>query len=286
MQTERYKQVEKVLLKRGFGNLLDNKSNKETIKHAPQDRLKLILEELGGGFLLLGQLLKFRVDLIPTEYCKALTRLRDKGIPISYKEFEETLAKQYSRPVETIFSSINNKPLLVDVMSQTHEATLVNGNRVHVKIIKPKTRLIIKEDVKILKYLSKKIKFPLDTQNIIKELEDYVKNKSDLKLEETFLKNSGKYASSYIPQVISTISHKGVIVVQLIKKKPVEEIKKKMMKLEGDVNFVQGEFILSFIGLVLVAIGLFLANSLGRVFIYASIACFVLVFIFLTKHPK
>ncbi|MCF7798805.1 hypothetical protein K9M74_02795 [Candidatus Woesearchaeota archaeon] len=286
MQTERYKQVESVLIKRGFGNLLGVASNKETHKQSPQDRLKIVLEELGGGFVLLGQLLKFRVDLIPTDYCKALARLRDKGTPIAYKEFEEELAKQYTRPLETIFSNIITKPLLVDVVSQTHEATLVNGDKVHVKIIKPKSKILIKEDITILKYLAKKIKLPLDTTYIIKELEDYVKNKSNLELEETFLSHSGKYASSYIPQVVSTISHKKVIVIRHLKKRPVEDMKKQMTKIQGDVNFIQGEFIISFIGLFFVAIGLFLPEPLNKVFLYFSIACFVLVFIFLAQHQK
>ncbi len=286
MQSKRYEQVKQTLIKRGFGSFLQENINEETYKESPQKRLRYALEDLGGGFVLLGQMLRFRVDLIPAAYCKALTKLRDKGTPISFQEFKTTLAKQYSRPLETIFANINKRAIFVDVITQTHEATLVNGNKVQVKIIKPYAKKIVKEDSTILQFIAKKISFSVATTRILSELKTYVQNKFDLEIEETFLSHSGKYASQYIPQVMNSISNKNVLVVKYIKKKPVEHLKKQMNVLEKNVRFIQGEVFLSVIGVLLVIMGIFLPKAIATIFIYLSILCFALVFILLWQHPK
>ena len=78
----RASRVIKVLWKHGFGRIIYDYGLQPhlsilqkvgpTPKELPHDlpvRLRSVLEELGGAYIKLGQLLSVRPDLIPQEYC-------------------------------------------------------------------------------------------------------------------------------------------------------------------------------------------------------------------------
>ena len=46
------------------------------------DKMCAIIEELGPTFIKLGQILSMRSDILPKEYCEALTRLRSSVAPM------------------------------------------------------------------------------------------------------------------------------------------------------------------------------------------------------------
>jgi len=287
MQSARYTQVEAVFIKRGFGTLFSKSTTSETYRLSPQERFRLAIEELGGGFVLLGQLLRYRIDLAPASYAKALVKLRDVGTPLSFTEFSTILAQHYSRPLETIFSSIEEKPWQVDVISQSHKATTTQQENVIIKIIKPHVKQHIKEDIAIMKYLAKKITLPIPAKQVIAELEQYSKQKIDLTLEkEFFTHGKKKYASNYYPQVHKPISNTQVLVISYTKEKSPASLERRIDHLQQEVKIIQGEFVIAIIGLCLVGIGLFLPQPVSSILIITSILCFLLVFIFLTQHPQ
>jgi ubiquinone biosynthesis protein len=287
MQSTRYTQVEAVLVKRGFGTLFGKSATSEIYRLSPQERFRLAIEELGGGFVLLGQLLRYRIDLAPVSYAKALIKLRDVGTPLPFSEFKAVLTKQYSRPLATIFYSIQEKPWQTDVITQSHEAITTQQEKVIIKIIKPHVRQQLKEDVAIMKYLAKKLTIPLPSKHIIAELEQYIKQKMDLTLEEAFLTHSQKkYASTYYPHVHKALSSKQLLVLSYEKKKSTTTIEKRLDHLQQEVHIIQGEFIIASIGLLLVSIGLFLPAPFSTIFIISSMLCFLLVFILLAQHPQ
>ena len=75
--------VPAVLLRRyqRFGWLWRLATPKDASPHSRQERLRLVLEELGPAFVKLGQVLSTRHDLLPAEYARELEKLQDTVAP-------------------------------------------------------------------------------------------------------------------------------------------------------------------------------------------------------------
>ena len=50
------------------------------------EKLCSIVEDLGPTFIKLGQILSMRSDILPKEYCQALTKLRSQVAPMPYEQ--------------------------------------------------------------------------------------------------------------------------------------------------------------------------------------------------------
>jgi ubiquinone biosynthesis protein len=95
------------------------------------------LNELGPTYILLGQFLALRPDLIPQKYCEALLHLADRASPIPWETVKGVLVEDFHAAPEDLFDFINPKPVSVSSLSQTYVARLKDGVRVAVKIQRP-----------------------------------------------------------------------------------------------------------------------------------------------------
>lgn len=113
-------------------------------------RLRRALEELGPIFVKFGQILSTRRDLLPEDIAEELANLQDQVPP-----FEPALARQIVErslgcPISDAFASFDEKPLASASIAQVHAATLHNGSRVVVKVLRPGIENTIKDDVSLL----------------------------------------------------------------------------------------------------------------------------------------
>jgi predicted unusual protein kinase regulating ubiquinone biosynthesis (AarF/ABC1/UbiB family) len=81
-----------------------------------------------------GQYLGSRGDLVPPQWCEALTELQDHVPPVSWVEVCATIRSSYviNRP-EQLFARIDKTPLASGTIAQVHRATLLSGEPVVVK---------------------------------------------------------------------------------------------------------------------------------------------------------
>lgn len=218
---KRFEQIASVLTHYGFGFVIDSFS--KTVHTPPEVRLKKVLEELGGAFLKLGQLLSLRPDLIPASYCKELSSLQDHAKPCPFKQIKQVLEDKYgNRPINTIFRSINQTPLASGSIAQVHRATLTNGKKVVIKIVKPGTKEIFEEDIDLLQYLAHKVKEHLpkvvDPETIISEFKEYTRMEFDLSIEREHIKHFSKLKLQVaIPRVFDEVCTKNVLIMQELK---------------------------------------------------------------------
>ena len=61
----------------------------DLIKNMSAERLRLAIEELGPTFIKLGQILSYRDDVIPKEYCEELSHLRNQVKPMEFEKVME-----------------------------------------------------------------------------------------------------------------------------------------------------------------------------------------------------
>jgi ubiquinone biosynthesis protein len=102
----------------------------------PGERLGSALERLGPVAIKLGQLLSTRADIFGGEFAEDLSRLKDRLEPFPQAVAVKALERELGRPLDSLFASFG-PPVAAASLAQAHEATLRDGRRVAVKILRP-----------------------------------------------------------------------------------------------------------------------------------------------------
>ena len=117
-------------------------------------RFRRVLEELGPTFIKCGQILSTRPDLIPQDWAEELKKLQDRCAEVPFSDIYEVLVTEFPGRLDLIFSSIEEIPLAAASMAQVHRATLVDGQQVVIKVLRPDSRQLVEEDMALLETLS------------------------------------------------------------------------------------------------------------------------------------
>src|SRR5262245_8542208 len=112
-------------------------------------RLRTLLEELGGSFIKLGQMLALQPDILSLEYCDALTALLDRVTPFEYEHVRRTFEEELGRPPEALFDSFEQEPLATASVGQVHVATL-GGRKLAVKVQRPNVHRDFAGDIRLM----------------------------------------------------------------------------------------------------------------------------------------
>lgn len=166
-------------------------------------KMRLMFEALGPTFVKVGQILSMRSEMLPQSFCDELSKLRADADPMPYRTVVDTLAKEYGRPIDEIFSSIDSKPLGSASLAQVHRATLTTGEDVAVKVQRPGVRETMAQDVAIMRSLAKVAAklFPdtqiIDFKGVVEELWDTFEAETDFLVEARNLAAFKKFSKAY-----------------------------------------------------------------------------------------
>jgi len=119
--------------------------------------LTAALEDAGGAFVKIGQILSTRSDALPTEYIDAFKRLQQRVPPAGWADVEPVLTASLGRPVDEVFATIAHEPLAAASIGQVHEATLPDGRRVAVKVQRPGIVPLVERDIDIARRLARRL---------------------------------------------------------------------------------------------------------------------------------
>src|SRR5690606_27488026 len=106
-------QVARILARHGFAPLLGWGSGRGEALD-PDDlarRARLALEEAGGVFIKLGQLLATRPDLLPPAALAELSKLQSSVAPLPREVMQDQMEAQLGRPLAEVFASVEWEPL-------------------------------------------------------------------------------------------------------------------------------------------------------------------------------
>lgn len=163
----RLRQVLGVFSKYGFADLINRSkmgvflprgfvsSTKEISNQTPAERLRHAFEELGPTFVKLGQLLSTRSDILPENFIDEFKKLQDDVQPVSFDLIKKVLEQELGGPIEKRFSTMSITPLASASIGQVHEATLITGERVVVKVQRPDIEKVIQNDISLLAFIAK-----------------------------------------------------------------------------------------------------------------------------------
>jgi len=115
----------------------------------PGERLARSLERLGPVAIKLGQLLSTRADLFGRQFAEDLSRLKDRLEPFPTALARAEVEQALGRPIGSLFARFG-EPVAAASLAQAHDAELLDGRRVAVKVLRPAIARRVAADAQVL----------------------------------------------------------------------------------------------------------------------------------------
>ena len=186
-------------------------------------RLRLVLEDLGPTFVKLGQALSVRTDLLPDDITSELERLQDDTPQLDWETVRQVIVDELGEEPDTIFASIEQRPLASASIGQTH-AGVLEDRPVVIKVQRPgierqmRTDLAVLHDFARVAQRTTKLGSSLD---LVEAVDDFA---SALVLELDYrreLRNTERFAGLFArtatlraPEVFPAVSTEHVLVIE------------------------------------------------------------------------
>jgi predicted unusual protein kinase regulating ubiquinone biosynthesis (AarF/ABC1/UbiB family) len=126
------------------------------------------------GLILKGcQFLGSRADVLPPEYVKVLSKLQDRVPHRPFSVVRRTVERELGRPLDAVFRSFSTRPIAAASLAQVHEARLLDGTRVAVKVQYPEIEALVRSDLANLRLLFRAVgvvERDLDLMPLVDEL--------------------------------------------------------------------------------------------------------------------
>ena len=238
----RYRQILTILIKYGFGDLVDilkveqylevglriisRKRRHQVDRLTRAERVRMALEELGPTFVKLGQILSTRPDLIPFEFVDELSKLQDEVPPFPYADVEQIIRSELGAGPEDIFDYFEKTPLAAASIGQVHRARLKDAEEVVVKVQRPGIRKIIEVDLEIMLHLATLMERHLEEfqitrpTRIVKEFARSIEKEIDYTIEASHIERfAGQFMDEetvYVPKVFRDTTTERVLTMEYI----------------------------------------------------------------------
>jgi ubiquinone biosynthesis protein len=115
----------------------------------PGERLAHALERLGPAAIKLGQVISTRADIFGRAFADDLGRLKDQLAPFPTETARKVVAATLDTPVESLFASFD-EPIAAASLAQAHPASMIDGRRVAVKVLRPGIERRVARDIETL----------------------------------------------------------------------------------------------------------------------------------------
>jgi len=240
---KRYSEIVTVFARHGFGFLFTRQEPgprtwfrlpwRVSQQDVPQQsdhlavHFRQALEELGPTFVKFGQILSTRPDVLPLPFITELSKLVDSVSPEPWETIHALLNRELGGESETLFASIDPKPIASASLSQVHAAVLHDGQEVVIKVQRPNISTRIDTDLEILSSLAANAQASslgkvYDFIGIADDFSFTLRNELDFqregrnadRLRESF---SSERQPIYIPKVYWELTTRQVLVMERIR---------------------------------------------------------------------
>jgi predicted unusual protein kinase regulating ubiquinone biosynthesis (AarF/ABC1/UbiB family) len=208
----------------------ENSKEKLEARHL-ETAMKMVgaLGQMKGAAMKLGQFASFiDTEFIPEEYREIyqeqLAKLRTDAPAMPWEDVVKVLDEEYDgEPLSEYFAEIDHEAFAAASIGQVHKATLLDGRRVAVKIQYPGIAEALEADLRnagTIVRLARAIAPGLDAKAIAEELRERVMEELDYEYEaqnqRTFSRAYRDHPFIYVPEVVSRLSRRRVLVTELV----------------------------------------------------------------------
>ncbi len=190
------------------------------------------LIELGPAFVKLGQILSVRSDLIPAALVEELRTLQSAVPPFSYEEVRARIQEETGAALEEMFRSFSEEPLAAASIAQVHEAELLDGTRVAVKVKRPGIDEVVRRDMDVLVWLADHAERHWALASRYRprasatELREYTLRELDFRREASVATRLAEHYAGHdrvrVPEVFECT--KGLLVMEFIEGVPIDDL--------------------------------------------------------------
>jgi predicted unusual protein kinase regulating ubiquinone biosynthesis (AarF/ABC1/UbiB family) len=196
------------------------------------------LGQMKGAAMKLGQFASFiDTEFIPEEYREIyqeqLAKLRTDAPAMPWEQVVKVLEEEYDgEPLSEYFAEIEHEAFAAASIGQVHKAELLDGRRVAVKIQYPGIAEAMEADLRnagTIVRLAKAIAPGLDAKAIAEEIRERMMEELDYEYEaqnqRIFSRAYREHPFIYVPEVVSRISRRRVLVTEFVEGIGFDDIK-------------------------------------------------------------
>ena len=198
------------------------------LEEAKAVRMRQGFERLGGIFVKLGQQLSIRVDVLPIRMCQELAAMLDDVPPFDTAYAIERLEESSGRKLDEMFESFDPVPIGSASIACVYQARLHGGERVAVKVRRPKVGSEYAADFKVLRVLNRVLELltivrPGYTKNFRIRLETALMEELDFRTEaryqELFRRRAKKSKRRKVtaPKIYHDLCDQDIIVMKYVR---------------------------------------------------------------------
>ncbi len=197
-------------------------------------RIREALEELGPIFIKFGQMLSTRMDILPDDIAEELVKLQDQVPPFSGDKAKKIVEAALNKPIHEAFLNFTIEPLASASVAQVHAATLLDGQDVVVKVLRPKIHKIIQRDVALMQTMANLAEHywkgakRFKPKEIIYEFRKSIHEELDLMCEAAnasqLRRNFKNSDLLYIPKIHWPLTKNNILVMERIYGTPISNI--------------------------------------------------------------
>ncbi|MEX1006914.1 MAG: AarF/UbiB family protein [Acidimicrobiia bacterium] len=224
----RYAEITRIAVRNGLGPSLGLGRHDDVSRNGAKTptvrRLRLSLEQCGGMFVKLGQIVSTRSDLLSPDAVKELSLLQDHVQPAARDDVAALLESEFDAPLEDVFATFDWQPLAAASIGQVYRAALPDGSPVVVKVIRPGIEESVAVDLSVLEELGRvaetRTSWGADyhVMDLVDEFSSRLREELDFRIEA---RNARAIASSLphgsrisVPEVYEELSTSRVLVME------------------------------------------------------------------------
>jgi ubiquinone biosynthesis protein len=117
-------------------------------------RLRVAAERLGPTYIKLGQIVASGDGIFPAELVAEFKACRDQVPPEPWPVVERVIAEELGRSPSEVFASIEHHPLAAASIAQVHQARLIDGTEVVIKVQRPSVVRRVHQDLAVMAWLA------------------------------------------------------------------------------------------------------------------------------------
>ena len=126
----------------------------DLIEATGPQRIAAMLQQLGPTYVKIGQMMASRADILPPDWIAEFSKLQSEASPFAYDDVVLIVTKELGSPPEALFQTFDPIPFAAASTAQVHEARLLDGTLVAVKVQRPRIVAKTQADLGVMEQLA------------------------------------------------------------------------------------------------------------------------------------